>query len=80
MNNCPICDYEIVNCQCLFGGSSHPDRNKRREVVFDHLYLFSEEQIKHLIHLEKHWRISYGDNEREQLLSILIAQYAKGEK
>ena len=75
MYKCPICDYEIINCQCLFGGSAHPDRSKRREVVFDHLYLFSEEQIKHLINLERHWQTSYGDNKRTQIRSMLISEY-----
>ncbi len=75
MDKCPICGYEIIYCQCLFGGSAHPDRCKRREVVFDHLYLFSDEQIKHLMNLEKHWQISYGDNERKQILSTLIVEY-----
>ena len=40
---CPICDYSINRCQCKFCGSAHPDTSKRREVVFDHLYLFNQE-------------------------------------
>lgn len=78
MNKCPICDYEIVHCQCRFGGSAHPNRSKRIEVVFDHLYLFSEEQINHLIDLERHWQTSYSDNERTQIRSMLMAEYMKG--
>ena len=47
---CPICGYELSkNCQCLFGGTAHPDRNLRREVILDHLYLFSPKQIQHII-------------------------------
>lgn len=25
---CPICSYELYFCQCLFGDSAHPDRDK----------------------------------------------------
>ena len=72
---CPICNYELDSCQCKFGGSAHPDRSKRRDVVFDHLYLFSNKQIKHLIDLEKYWQISYGDEERENICKELMQQY-----
>ena len=30
---CPICDYELGMCQCLFAGDWHPDRTKIREVI-----------------------------------------------
>ena len=73
---CPICNYDLNGCQCLFGGSCHPDRSKRKTVVFDHLYLFSEKQIKHLIRLEKHWQISYVDDEKERICEELIMQYS----
>lgn len=52
---CPICDYSIDYCQCRFGGSAHPDRSKRREVVLDHLYLFNKKQIKHIMELQEYW-------------------------
>lgn len=68
---CPICDYAISSCQCLFGGSAHPDRNKRREVVLHHLYLFSRKQVKHILRLEKYWQISYEDKERTNILAQL---------
>ena len=42
---CPICDYEIKDCQCIFSGTAHPDRINRKIVVFDHLYLFEKEQL-----------------------------------
>lgn len=58
---CPICNYEIKDCQCTFNGSTHPDRSKRKTVVFDHLYLFEPEQIKHLIDLQRYWQTSYSD-------------------
>lgn len=64
---CPICDYEIEHCQCYFGGSAHPNRDKRTEVVKDHLYLLSPKQIEHVIELEKFWRTSYLDEEKEQI-------------
>lgn len=72
---CPICDYELNYCQCLFGGKCHPDRSKRRAVVFDHLYLFSEQQVKHLINLQKYWQISYCDDEKEHIFEELRRQY-----
>lgn len=72
---CPICDYMLGYCQCLYGGTCHPDRSKRKDVVFHHLYLFSKRQVKHLIELERHWQISYGDAEREAIREGLVAQY-----
>lgn len=72
---CPICDYEISWCQCRFGGSTHPDRHKRRAVVLHHLYLFSDKQIDHLKELEKFWQISYGDEERTEILQELLKEY-----
>lgn len=68
---CPICKYDISVCQCMFGGSAHPDRSKRREVVLDHLYLFSQTQIKHIISLQRHWQTSYGDEEKNKILEAL---------
>lgn len=74
-DRCPICDYELGYCQCMFGGSGHPDRSKRREVVFHHLYLFSDKQIKHLIDLERYWQISYVDDEKERIRKELHGHY-----
>lgn len=68
---CPICQYILGYCQCNFGGSAHPDRSKRREVVLDHLYLLTDEQIKHIIELQKRWQTSYGDSERSSILNEL---------
>ena len=68
---CPICKYKISECQCRYGGSAHPDRRKRKEVVKDHLYLLSRKQLKHIIKLEKYWQTSYGDNERESIFEEL---------
>ena len=65
---CPICSYEVGYCQCRFGGTAHPNRSKKREVVLDHLYLFSEEQIRHIASVEKQLQISYADDERKQIL------------
>nr|DAH22127.1 MAG TPA: zinc-ribbon domain protein [Caudoviricetes sp.] len=64
---CPICNYELGMCQCLFAGNGHPNREKIREVVLDHLYLFTDEQIKHIQYLEKYWNTSYTDEEKEEI-------------
>ena len=72
---CPICNYKISSCQCLYGGSTHPDRSKRIDVVFDHLYLFSKKQIKHLIELQKYWQISYGDSDKENIKNDMVQEY-----
>lgn len=69
--NCPICDYAFDMCQCRFAGSAHPDRSKRARVVADHIYLLSDEQIKHLKQVQKWWSISYGDEEMSQILKEL---------
>lgn len=68
---CPICGYELKHCQCRYGGSAHPDRNIERQVVLDHLYLFSKRQLKHIIELERYWQTSYGDNRRTEILAKL---------
>lgn len=65
---CPICGYELNDCQCYFGGSVHPDRSKKREVVQDHLYLLSDKQLTHLIKLQAFWQTGYNDNEKTELL------------
>ena len=70
-DRCPICGYEFEMCQCMFGGSAHPDRSKRRAVVLDHLYLLSEKQIRHVIRLQRRWQTSYGDEERTRILNEL---------
>lgn len=72
---CPICDYDIEHCQCCFGGSAHPDRSKREAVVRDHLYLFSDKQVTHIIELERYWRISYLDEEKEKIREELEREY-----
>lgn len=68
---CPICKYRIKDCQCLFGGSGHPDRYKRRQVVQEHLYLLSAEQLAHLIELQAFWQVSYSDDEKSKILEDL---------
>lgn len=68
---CPVCEYNIDNCQCLFSGSAHPDRNKRLEVVQDHLYLLNREQLEHIISLQQYWQISYSDTEKKEILNTL---------
>jgi len=68
---CPICKYKQGYCQCLFGGSAHPDRSKRLDVVLEHLYLLTPEQVQHVIELEKHWQISYDDEEKNKIVREL---------
>lgn len=68
---CPICQYYISECQCLFGGSGHPDRSKRRDVVIEHLYLLSPKQVEHVIELERHWQMSYTDDEKNRIVEEL---------
>lgn len=80
MDKCPICNCPLDMCQCKFSGSAHPDRSKRMEVVVDHLYLFSPEQINHVIALQKWWNISYGDREREKIRKELVAEYGNEER
>ena len=68
---CPICGYELNFCQCLFGGSAHPDRNKERDVVQDHLYLLSYKRLMHHLELKRHWQTAYADEERTKMLKCL---------
>lgn len=66
-NMCPICGYLLDECQCRYSVY----RDKEREVVLHHLYLLNDKQLKHVIDLEKFWRISYGDNERKHIVEKL---------
>ena len=77
---CPICEYAISGCQCLYSGSAHPDRNDKKRVVFDHLYLLSPMQLQHVISLEKHWQISYADADLNAILKKLLlnSPYTEG--
>ena len=76
---CPICKYPIEYCQCCFGGSAHPDRSKRRKVVCDHLYLLTEEQLKHLIKVQAYWRTSYSDKEMNEIVKELEKEFKEQE-
>lgn len=77
---CPICEYAISGCQCIYSGSAHPDRHDKKRVVIDHLYLLSPTQVQHVISLEKHWQISYADEILNAILKKLIANspYTEG--
>lgn len=75
MDKCPICNYRIDMCQCRYGGSCHPDRSKRRAVVLDHLYMFSQEQIAHIANIERQCQVSYSDKEREAIRKELSDEY-----
>ena len=61
--HCPICEYELQHCQCIFGGEAHPNRDRRIRIVKDHLEMLSPKQVGHLIALEDWWQTSYGDEE-----------------
>ena len=74
MNNeviCPICKYPLDWCQYRYAGSAHPDRSKRRDVVQDHLYLLSNEQIEHLKKVQAYWQSSSTDKEYNKILKEL---------
>lgn len=73
MDKCPICEYQLDQCQCYFAGSGHPDRSKRRKVVFDHLYLLSLSQLMHVVELERRWNISYADPELDAIFDKMSA-------
>ena len=60
---CPICEYAIHHCQCIYGGNAHPDRDRRERIVKDHLEMLSPKQVGHLIALEDFWATSYADEE-----------------
>lgn len=72
MAKCPICEYE--SCQCIYAGNAHPDRYKRRQVVLDHLYLLSDEEIRHIQWLQAHWQTSYEDPEKEAISEKFIKE------
>ena len=75
---CPICNCPIEHCQCLYTANTHPDRYKRLQVVLDHLYLFSTEQLEHIKSLEKYWNTSYADAKCASIRDELLSEY--GEK
>ena len=62
-------------CQCRYSGSCHPDRVKRREVVLDHLYMFSQEQIAHIANIQRQCPISYPNEDRENIRKELLDEY-----
>lgn len=68
---CPICNYKLKDCQCLYSGSCHPDRSKREEVVLHHLYLLTPEQIEHIKTLQKAQKECYEDEEKRRILKEL---------
>lgn len=75
MDKCPICNYRIDMCQCRYGGSCHPDRSKRRAVVLDYLYMFSQEQIAHIANIQRQCQVSYKDWMRYGLLGQTCPSY-----
>lgn len=78
MDKCPICEYQIGQCQCRFCGDAHPDRSKRRKVVLDHLYLLSEYQLMHVIELERYAPPSYTDQELTAIFDEMKEEKSNG--
>ncbi len=72
---CPVCGYKISDCQCLFGGSAHPNRWKRIQVIKDHLYLLNSVELHHFIWLESMLEISYEDPEMTNILNELKGEH-----
>lgn len=70
-NKCPICGYEFNHCQCMYGESTRPDKDKQLDVVLKHLYLLHPEQINHIARLEKSMCIYYSDTELKSILKDL---------
>lgn len=70
----PICEYKFADCQCRFGGKSHPNRWKRAKVVADHIYLLSDAQVDHLKKVQKWWQTSYDDEEMEKIRKELESE------
>ena len=68
MEKCPICENALNECNCRVCDTSKNDMYKKRQVVLDHLYLFSPEQIQHIIDLERDLKIAYGDSDRSKIL------------
>ncbi|MBR5014308.1 MAG: hypothetical protein IKY16_06850 [Bacteroidales bacterium] len=68
---CPICGYTLSLCLCRFSESAREAREKNRQVVLDHLYLLSAEQLAHIIGLQQKLQTSYEDNDRDELLRNL---------
>ena len=73
MDKCPICEYPLDQCQCLYSGDTHPDRSKRQRVVLDHLYILSEPQLRHVIELQRWWNVSYADPELTEICDKMNA-------
>ena len=73
MDKCPICEYPLDQCQCLYAGDAHPDRSKRQRVVLDHLHILSEPQLRHVIELERWWNMSYADQELTEICDKMNA-------
>mgnify|MGYP000142137631 FL=1 len=66
---CPICRKSFDDCCCEYDlpeGGTLADV----EVVLDHLYLCSDEQLQHIIELEKDWNLFY-DDDRQIILNFI---------
>lgn len=68
-DECPICHYKFKECQCMYSGDAHPDRQKNLKVVLEHLYMLNHEQLFHVIGLLAKMQISYSDKNEGAILS-----------
>ena len=76
---CPICEETVKNCTCKSLGKAFKDRDEwvnKRIVVRDHLYLFSDDQIRHLAKLQKYWNSKYGDPMKAKILKNMEEKYS----
>ena len=89
LERCPIC-YGIIKipgqkvepghgCQCRYDGSAHPEETweKRRQVVYSHMYMLSETQLNHVLWLQRELCESYSDSdpEKKKCLDELMRAY-----
>lgn len=66
---CPICHKSFDDCRCR---CDLPEGGTLAyvEVILDHLYLCSDEQLQHIIELEKEWNLFYNDD-RQMILDFI---------
>lgn len=68
---CPLCEHKVADCICKSGNHTNKDIGKKMKVVFEHLYLFNDAQVQHIINLQKKFKINYLDKEHSDILEEL---------
>lgn len=76
---CPICNMPLRYCECANKSELSEDEEAAFQVALEHLYLLSEEQIRHLIEIERVWEIGYTDN-REMFVESLKKEAEERER